>query len=158
MSYSRYFQADFSAAGKTGLSTVGYALYNTDGSVKAARTTSGVAERGTATGIYGATVALDDNWSGEIRWDTGDTPLIYASEEISSPAATADALLDRADAVESGKTLREALRIIAAVIAGKVSGAGAGVETFTGLDGSTTRVEVTTDAAGNRTGITYTPD
>jgi hypothetical protein len=68
--------------------------------------------------------------------------------------AVADALLHRADAVD-GKTVQEALRIIAAVLAGKVSGAGSGAETFTGLDGATPRVEVACDAAGNRSAINY---
>jgi hypothetical protein len=70
--------------------------------------------------------------------------------------AVADALLDRADAVETGKTLRQAMRIVAAVLAGRVSGAGTGTESFKGLDGSTSRVQVTTDPAGNRTNVNYT--
>jgi len=56
-----------------------------------------------------------------------------------------------------GKSLQQALRYIAAVLAGKVSGAGTGTETFKGLDGSTDRVEVTVDAQGNRTGVSYDP-
>ena len=76
-----------------------------------------------------------------------------------SPSANqnADALLDRADGVETGKTLRQAVQIVAAVLAGKVSGAGSGVERFTGIDGSSPRVEVAADAAGNRTAVTYDP-
>jgi hypothetical protein len=75
-----------------------------------------------------------------------------------APESNADALLDRADGVEADTTLRQAMRIVAAVLAGKVSGAGSGTESFTGLDGSTPRVEVTTDAAGNRTNVEYTAD
>lgn len=71
--------------------------------------------------------------------------------------AFADAILDRANGVETGKTLRQAVRIIAAVLAGKVSGAGTGVERFAGIDGSTERVEVAADSAGNRTAVTYDP-
>ena len=59
--------------------------------------------------------------------------------------------------IESDITLRQAVRIMAAVLAGKVSGAGSGDERFTGLDGSTLRVEVTTDPAGNRTAVQYNP-
>ena len=73
------------------------------------------------------------------------------------PQTNADALLDRADAIETGKTLRQAMRIMAAVLAGKVSGAGSGTETFTGLDGATTRAVVTTDADANRTNVEYSP-
>lgn len=54
-----------------------------------------------------------------------------------------------------GKTLQQTLRILAAILAGKVCGAGSGVETFKGLDGATDRVQVTTDAAGNRTAVIY---
>lgn len=72
-----------------------------------------------------------------------------------APDTNADALLDRANAIETGKTLRQAVRIIAAVLAGKISGAGSGTETFLGVDGATQRVQVTTDPAGNRTGVSY---
>lgn len=68
----------------------------------------------------------------------------------------ADALLDQDDGIETDMTVRQAMRVMAAVLAGKVSGAGSGSETFKGLDGPTTRVQVTTDAAGNRTNVSYT--
>ena len=68
--------------------------------------------------------------------------------------AIAAALLDLGNAVD-GKTLRQALRIIAAVLAGKVSGAGSGTETFRGIDDQNNRVVVVADAYGNRTDVTY---
>lgn len=70
--------------------------------------------------------------------------------------AIADALLDRANAID-GATPRAALRYIAAVLAGKVSGAGTGIETFYGLDGTMPRLEATIDVDGNRTSIEYDP-
>lgn len=54
-----------------------------------------------------------------------------------------------------GKGTAEALKIISAVMAGEISGAGSGTEVFKGLDGSTTRATVTVDTSGNRTGVTY---
>lgn len=54
-----------------------------------------------------------------------------------------------------GKKLPVAVEIIGAVVAGKISGAGTGIETFVGLDASTDRVVVTVDSSGNRTAITY---
>jgi hypothetical protein len=72
-----------------------------------------------------------------------------------TPADNADGLLDRTNGIEAGKSLRQAMRILAAVLAGKVSGAGSGSENFTALDGSTPRVAVTTDAAGNRLTVQY---
>lgn len=54
-----------------------------------------------------------------------------------------------------GKSLAAALRYIAAICAGKISGAQTGQETFKGLDGTTTRVVVDVDESGNRTSVTY---
>ncbi len=66
--------------GKRGLSTVGYTLYNSDLTVKQARTTSGVSEVGT-TGIYACEMTFDDDWEGLIVWDTGEASPRYATEE-----------------------------------------------------------------------------
>ncbi len=65
-----------------GLSTVGYTLYSSAGAVAAVRSTVGVHELGSSTGIYAALVTFPDNFTGSILWDTGqggDT--VYASEE-----------------------------------------------------------------------------
>lgn len=75
MSYTRFKSATF-GPGKVGLATVGYTL--TGGS----RITAGVAEIGTSTGSYGATVTFTDSFAGSILWDTGDSPVAYAAEEI----------------------------------------------------------------------------
>ena len=53
-----------------------------------------------------------------------------------------------------GKTPEEALEIIGAAIAGKLSGAGTGTETVLGFN-DTPRAIATTTAAGNRTNVTY---
>jgi hypothetical protein len=90
------------------------------------------------------------------RIDAAISSRLAASAYTPPPTAVqnADALLDRSAAID-GKTPREALRIIAATTAGKVSGAGTGTEVFKGLDGTTTRVTVTTDEDSNRTQVTY---
>jgi len=67
---------------KASLATVGYALYDADGDLHTARTTTGVTERPTGTGIYGVDLTLTSGWSGEIRWDTGEAIPSYASEVI----------------------------------------------------------------------------
>ena len=54
-----------------------------------------------------------------------------------------------------GKSLAQALQIIAAAVAGRVSGAGTGTETFLGIDEATTRITITVDTDGNRSDITY---
>jgi len=58
-----------------------------------------------------------------------------------------------AQAVEAGLSASEVLRIVAAALAGKVSGAGTGSEVFKGLDGTTDRITSTVDASGNRTSV-----
>lgn len=59
------------------------------------------------------------------------------------------------DTLIDGKTIKEAILYVAAICAGRVSGAGTGTEVFKGLDEATTRVTVTVDATGNRTDILY---
>ena len=109
-----------------------------------------------------------DAWTDQVEYneyavDSGGLAIVVGRQirceyPYPAPNAIADGLLDRDDAIESNVTLRQAVRIMAAVLAGKVSGAGSGDESFTGLDGSTLRVEVATDPAGNRTNVNYTPN
>lgn len=99
------------------------------------------------------TAELQSNNSNDTDVDVTVTP-----RQVLDMGNVADALLDNEDGIETDMTVRQAMRIVAAVVAGKVSGAGSGLETFKGLDGSTTRVQVTTDAAGNRSNVTYTAD
>lgn len=75
---------------------------------------------------------------------------------IAERTTLAGAILDLASAID-GKTLREALRYIAAAVAGKASGAGTGTEIFVGLDGTTSRLTSTVDNDGNRTAVSYDP-
>jgi hypothetical protein len=74
----------------------------------------------------------------------------------SAPTAdqNADALLDRANAVETGMTVRQALRLNTSVLGGKASGGGSGTETFrNAVADSKDRVVSTNDASGNRTSV-----
>lgn len=74
----------------------------------------------------------------------------------SAPSANdnADALLDRLNAIEQGLTPRQALRLMAAVLGAKVSGAGSGTEVFrNAIQDSKDRVTVTVDGSGNRTAV-----
>jgi hypothetical protein len=67
--------------GKAGLSTVGYALYDASGTENGTRTTAGVFELGSNTGIYGARITFSKNFVGTILWDTGESTPIFASDE-----------------------------------------------------------------------------
>src|SRR5262245_56753315 len=132
MSYTRLMLAQL-GVGQAGLvGTVGYALYNADGSLNTPRTTAGVTERPAGSGTYAAAVAFADGFAGEVRWDTGGGTPKYASEAVNPDE------LDRAGGVEAGVTLRQAVQRIGATTAGKLSGSQTDTEAFVGLDGVTT--------------------
>lgn len=57
--------------------------------------------------------------------------------------------------IESGYTAQEILKLLAAVAAGKLSGAPNSPIQITGIDGTTIRVSATVDSSGNRTSVTY---
>jgi hypothetical protein len=70
--------------------------------------------------------------------------------------AIASAVLDLADAVEAGLTMRQALRLAASALAGKISGAsGSTVTIRNAVADSKDRIVATVDADGNRSAITY---
>ena len=76
-----FLEVNFGAA-YSGLATVGYRLYQSDGSDSVARTTVGVIEIGTNTGNYGCIVpSVPDNAVG-IEWDTGGGSPVYATESL----------------------------------------------------------------------------
>ncbi|MCC7063250.1 MAG: hypothetical protein IT456_10625 [Planctomycetes bacterium] len=66
-------------------------------------------------------------------------------------AAAVAAILD--EVVEGTVTHRQLLRLGAAVLLGKLSGAGTATEVFRGILDDKDRVTATVDAAGNRTAI-----
>lgn len=80
---------------------------------------------------------------------------IVVTGDALSTANVAAAILDAVDGVETGLTLRQALRVIAAATAGEVSGAGTTTITFrNALVDDTNRIVATVDNDGNRTAIT----
>ena len=96
--------------------------------------------------------------------DTGSSGVVVASGSKTGYALTsgerdsiAAAHLDLTSGIESGVTPRQAMRGIAAILAGIISGAGTGTEVFKGIgqaSGGTTRVTVTVDGSGNRSAMT----
>ncbi len=88
----------------------------------------------------------------------------YATGQLQgsiAPAVTLDAanfstyLLDEED-IETGMTLRQAMRLIAAATGGKVSGGGTTTITFSNaVADDQSRIVATVDNDGNRTAITY---
>lgn len=71
-----------------------------------------------------------------------------------SPEGLAIAILDKSN-VESNLTVREALKLLSAVLAGEVSGGGTTTITFRSTDDTKDRIVATVDSNGNRTAITY---
>lgn len=70
------------------------------------------------------------------------------------PDAATNAAAVLASAVDGIITLAESIRLQNAVLAGKVSGAGTGTETFRDLADTKDRIVATVDTDGNRTAIT----
>lgn len=108
---------------------------------------------------------------GALAWGVGSsngvataTAVRYATGELVgsiAPAVTLDAanfsayLLDEED-IETGMTLRQALRLIAAATGGKVSGGGTTTITFrNAVADSEDRIVATVDSNGNRSAIAY---
>ena len=70
------------------------------------------------------------------------------------PQDTSLGLLDLANAVETGWTLRKALRIILAALGGKLSGAATATVVVRSVTDSKDRITATVDSSGNRTDVT----
>lgn len=95
-----------------------------------------------------------------VPWDPNSATnlgLSYIDTTMSSrlPTSTYEPVetwLDAADAVETGLTLRNALRLVAAYAAGNVTGGGSGTELFTAAVATgQTRFTSTPTSAGSRT-------
>lgn len=100
---------------------------------------------GAANGDIAAIKAKTDNLPGSPA----------ATSDIPSANTVADALLDRSAGVETGFTPRQALRIILAALAGKVSGAATASVVIRDTADSKNRISATVDVNGNRTAVTY---
>ena len=94
MARARLSTVNFGSA-KTGLATVGYTLYNPDGTSYQARVTAGVVEYGT-TGVYGASVTLPTDRPVLVMWDTGEGTPRYGSEDNNTQV---DAIQNETDTI-----------------------------------------------------------
>ena len=142
----------------TGLAgTLGYAVYDTTGSVLVARTTSGVSELGSS-GIYVAAVAnWDSSWSGYVAWDSPlNTFLATSTFTPDTVVSLSAAGLDNV-VVESGLNARQAMAVMAAAMGGVLSGSGTTTVTIKGAGVVTTRITATVDASANRTAVVLNP-
>ena len=93
-----------------------------------------------------------------IRYATGSMAGSFAPAITLEAAGFSSYLLDQED-VETGLTLRQALRLVTAATAGKIAGGGTSTITIRNavVDG-VDRITATVDSSGNRTAITYDLD
>lgn len=70
-------------ANATGSTGVGYTVLDVSGSIVTARTTTGVYQLASGSGLYAAYISFPDSFRGQIMWDTGTafTTASYAVEE-----------------------------------------------------------------------------
>lgn len=94
-----------------------------------------------------------DNQTATVTVGTNNDKTGYALSTAGVNAA-ADGLLDRTDGVETGWTLRQALRVGVAALFGKCSGGGTTSITYRNPPDSKNRIVATVDSSGNRTAVT----
>lgn len=100
-------------------------------------------------------LAAVDTEVAAIKAKTDNLPAAPAAVgDVPTANANADALLDRAAGVETSWTLRQAMRILLAASAGKVSGAGGTTVAIRDMADSKDRISATVDASGNRSAVT----
>ena len=88
-------------------------------------------------------------------WSYVTRTLTEPGSEPADATAIAETLLDLTDGVETGITVRQALKIIASALSGVLSGAGTSTVTIKAANNSgTTRVTATVDGSGNRSAVT----
>lgn len=86
--------------------------------------------------------------------------MTYLDATVTSRLADADyedltTMLDASDTIETGVTLRGALRLVLAALAGKISGGGTTTITVrNAVADSKARITATIDSSGNRTAVT----
>lgn len=123
---------------------------------------NGLSATGTLnTPTLGALAGLTSSLSGSITVSTASMvdSIGYMEADILpyttlSPEGLATSLLDNND-IDTGYSLRDALKIILAAVAGKVSGAETTTITFRNITDDKNRIVATVDTNGNRTSLTY---
>lgn len=91
------------------------------------------------------------------RLDAAIGTRLASADYTTPPTATqnADAMLDQADGIEAGYTLRQVMRLIAAAVAGELGGAATTTITIRNITDTKARITATVDSDGNRTAVAY---
>lgn len=111
------------------------------------------------TGTSGVIVATNNDKTGYAIGTGGIAAAAFAAGAVDAAALNADAvdeILDEAIG-DSTITVRQALRVMLAAMAGKVSGAATTTITFRNVADDANRIVATVDADGNRSAVTLTP-
>lgn len=100
------------------------------------------------------TLTVTPNWA--IAPVDTDIIRIYepAVGAVNISSSGSDSILDSADSIETGLTVRGALRIITAALSGKLSGAGTTTVVIRNYGDTKNRITATVDTDGNRTDVT----
>lgn len=101
----------------------------------------------------GAAVELATSQPNYAPAKAGDAMSLTTAERT----AVANALLDLADAIETGITPRTAIKGMVAALFGLTGTAGQNPEVYENPAGTATRLTVANDSSGNRTAVTITP-
>ncbi len=102
----------------------------------------------------GDDVIIMSNYLAATTTILADVVAIKAITDLLTLAGIADAVHD--EAVEGAHTHRQLMRLVSAALAGKMSGAGTGTETFRDIGDTTDRIVTTLDVANNRTNVVHT--
>ncbi len=110
---------------------------------------------GSVTGSVGSVTGAVGSVTAPVTVGTNNDKTGY-SLTVTPPTANqnADALLDRTDGVETGRTLRQGLRLMLAAMAGKLSGAATTTVTIRDTNDGINRIVATVDSNGNRSAVT----
>lgn len=117
------------------------------GSISQAALSANVPMEAVLAGV--GSVANTTNLTGRGKLEASITPFTDLS-----PTSLSEALLDNND-IETGYSMREALKLVLAATAGKLSGASGTTITIRNVPDTKNRIVATVDSNGNRTAITY---
>jgi len=128
-------------------------ITNLDATISSRSTYAGGAVSSVTGNVGGNVTGSVGSVTGAVTVGTNNDKTGYALSSAGNNS-TADALLDRANAVEAGATPRQSLRLILAALAGKLSGAATATVTIrNAVADSKDRIVATVDADGNRSSV-----
>ncbi|MHA2020925.1 MAG: hypothetical protein ACW96N_04370 [Candidatus Thorarchaeota archaeon] len=140
---------------RTGLAgTVGYVVLDEVGTIVTARTTAGIFELTSGSGMYGAHISFPDDFKGSVVWDSGETPsnkLVFANEEYNYQSnnpnvdLTLSASYDISGSVESIASEVTEISSSLAIVSGAVGEIHCNVEFIKDIEGGRWKINTSTN-------------